>query len=103
MDAESTPTGESSCQLLLHRPRSLATGLARRIHIFLDDNQVADLENGGTASVSASAGPHMLRARCRPMGGTEFPFILAERETLRAWVYVDALEDVRIELDPDNA
>lgn len=42
----------------------------------------------------------MLRARCRPMGGSEFPFIQAERETPRARVYVDLLEDVRIEFEP---
>jgi hypothetical protein len=100
MGAEPVPAAESSGQLVLYRPRSLATGLARRIHIYLDDNQVADLENGGTACVAASAGPHMLRARCRPMGGAEVPFILADRETLRAQIYVDTLEDVRIELDP---
>jgi hypothetical protein len=100
MGAESVPVDESAGQLVLHRPQSMATGLARRIHIYLDDNQVADLENGGTACVPASAGPHMLRARCLPMGGAEVPFILADRETLRAQIYVGVLEDVRIELDP---
>ena len=102
MSAEPVPASESTGQLVLHRPHSLATGLARRIHVYLDDNQVADLENGGTAQVTASAGPHMLRARCRPMGGAEVPFILADHETLQARIYVDTLEDVCIELDPTS-
>jgi hypothetical protein len=102
MDAESAPAEESTGLLVLHRPHSLATGLARRIHIFLDGNEVAGLEDGGSASVPTPAGPHMLRARCRPLGGTEFPFILAERETLRARVYVDVLEDVQIEFEPET-
>jgi hypothetical protein len=100
MGAESVPADERAGQLVLHRPRSLATGLARRIHICLDDDQVADLDNGGTACVPASAGPHMLRARCLPLCGAELPFILADRETLHAQIYVGTLEDVLIELDP---
>lgn len=100
MTPEATPTEESAGQLLLHRPRALTTGLARRIHIYLDDQQVADLANGGTARVPATAGPHMLRARCLPLAGAEVPFILANRETLQAQICVGVLDDVRIELDP---
>lgn len=100
MTPESVPSDESVGQLVLHRPKSLATGLARRIHVYLDDHQVADLDNGGTACVPATAGPHMLRARCLPLGGAEVPFILTEGETLRAEICVGVLEDVRIELDP---
>ena len=102
MTPESAPADESAGQLVLHRPRSLATGLARRIHIYLDDQQVADLANGGTARVPATAGPHTLRARCLPLGGVEVPFILADRETLRAQICIGVLDDVRIELDPQT-
>lgn len=88
-------------ELILHRPKTLASGVGRKIHIRLDDRQVADLELGATARVPATPGPHQLKAQCMPLISGEFTFILAPRESLRVMVYVTALDELEIQLDED--
>jgi hypothetical protein len=93
-----------AAELILHRPGHRAAGAARRIHVDLDDDQVADLELGGTQHVPTTSGPHLLRARCMPLLGDSFPVILAAGETLRVLVYVGALDKLEIHCDelPDQ-
>ena len=101
--AESTPT--SAGELILHRPGHRAAGAARRIHVYLDDQPVADLELGGTSHVPASTGPHLLLARCMPLISGSVPFILGAGEILRVRIYVGALDELEIHLDeePDRS
>jgi hypothetical protein len=99
MGADAVPSAERAGVLILHRPQTLTPGAARRIHVFLDDQQIADLEMGGTARVPSNEGPHLLRARCLPLIGAELPFVLAPYETLRVNIYVGALEELSIDLD----
>jgi hypothetical protein len=51
--------------------------------------------------VPTEAGPHLLRARCMPLIGTELPSILGDRPTLKVLIYVGALEDVQIDIAPE--
>ena len=99
MGADAVPSAERAGELILHRPQAMTPGAARRIHVFLDDQQIADLELGGTERVPAIEGPHLLRARCLPLIGAELPFVLAPSETLRVQIYVGALEELSIDLD----
>jgi hypothetical protein len=100
MTADPPPSADQASELVLHRPQSMAPGAARRIHVYLDDQQIADLEHGGTVRVPTEAGPHLLRARCMPLIGTELPFILGHREALKVLIYVGALEGVHIDIAP---
>jgi hypothetical protein len=102
MGADAVPSAERAGELILHRPHTLTPGAGRRVHVFLDDRQIADLELGGTARVPAVEGPHLLRARCLPLIGAELPFVLAPYETLRVKIYVGALEELSIDLDCDG-
>jgi hypothetical protein len=103
MGADSRASGSQTGELILHRPQTMAPGAARRIHVYLDDRQIADLEHGATLHVPARDGPHLLRARCMPLVGAELPFVLAANETLTVMIYVGALEDLRIDLAPESA
>ena len=94
-DSPSAAAGE----LILHRPSHRAAGAVRRIHVYLDDNQVADLELGGTSRVSTTGGPHLLCARCMPLISGSVPFVLGAGETLRVQIYVGALDELEIHLD----
>ena len=100
--AESTP---ADAELILYRPGHRAAGAARRIHVFLDEEQVADLELCGTTTVATTSGPHLLRARCLPLLSDSFPVILSAGESLRVLVYVGALDELKIQLDeqPDRS
>ena len=102
MGADAVPSAERAGELILHRPRTPTSGAGRRVHVFLDDQQIADLELGGTARVPTMEGPHLLRARCLPLIGAELPFVLAPYETLRVKIYVGALEEPSIDLDCDG-
>jgi hypothetical protein len=95
----------SAAELILHRPGHRAAGAARRIHVYLDDQQVADLELCGTSHVFTTSGPHLLRARCLPLIGASFPVILNAGERLRVLIYVGALDELKIQLDeqPDRS
>jgi hypothetical protein len=88
-----------SAVLVLHRPRALGAGALRRIRVHLDDRPIVDLSYGATVRVLAEEGPHLLRARCRPLIGTAIPFILAAREVLHVTVVAGALEELEIRLD----
>jgi hypothetical protein len=94
-----TPGEEPSAVLVLHRPRVLSAGALRRISVHLDNRRIVDLRYGDQARVPAEAGPHLLRARCRPLGGAAVPFVLAAGETLHVHVYVSAQEELEIRLD----
>lgn len=98
MDDQPIPESELACGLILHRPQLPATGAIRSIHLYLDDQHIADLGQGETARVPTSEGPHLLRAQCRPLIGDEYPFILGAEETLRVEVFVDALDEIEIRL-----
>jgi hypothetical protein len=89
----------AAAELILHRPGHRAAGAARRIHVYLDDQQVADLELGGTTHVPAIGGPHLLCARCLPLISGSIPVILNAGETLRVLIYVGALDELEIHLD----
>jgi hypothetical protein len=93
--ADSTPAAE----LILYRPGHRAAGAARRIHVYLDERQVADLELCGTSHVPTTSGPHLLRARCLPLISGSFPVILDAGERLRVLIYVGALNELEIHLD----
>lgn len=102
MSASSVPAtrrGDLSAVLVLHRPRALSAGALRRIRVYLDDRRIVDLRYGATVRVPAAEGPHLLRARCRPLVGTAIPFVLAAREVLHVTVYVSALDELEIRLD----
>ncbi|MDT7629100.1 MAG: hypothetical protein QOI50_1030 [Pseudonocardiales bacterium] len=103
MDADSCPLGDQAGELILHRPQTLTPGAARRIQVYLDDQQIANLEHGATMRVPTEEGPHLLRARCLPLISAELPFVLAAAETLKVLIYVGAPEDLRIDLDPESA
>jgi hypothetical protein len=102
MTVDPLPSGEQASELILHRPRSMAAGAVRRIHIYLDNQQIGDLEHGGTVRVPTQAGPHILRARCMPLIGAQLTFILGARETLKVLIYVGALEGVQIEIASEH-
>jgi hypothetical protein len=102
MSASSVPARpheDLSAVLVLHRPRALGAGALRRIRIYLDDRRIVDLRYGATVSVSAEEGPHLLRARCRPLIGTAIPFVLGAREVLHVTVCAGALDELEIRLD----
>jgi hypothetical protein len=101
MVADPAPPGERAAQLILHRPLSLATGVERRIHVYLDDQQIADLELGNTVNVRAEEGPHLLQAHCAPLVSEDLPFVLEPEETLRVLVYVSVREKLEIEFGED--
>ena len=103
MSADSTPTPGG--ELILHRPGHRAAGAARRIHVYLDDQHVANLKLGGTSHAPTASGPHLLRARCRPLISGSLPVILDAGETLRVLIYVGALDELEIHLDkqPDRS
>jgi hypothetical protein len=64
----------TSAELILYRPgHRVAAGAVRRIHVYLDDRQVADLELCGATRVPTTSGPHLLRARCLPLISGSFP------------------------------
>jgi len=96
------PSAERAGELIVHRPHTMTSGAARRIHVYLDDQQIADLARGGTANVPTDAGPHLLRARCLPLVSAELPFVLADYETLRVLIYVGVLEELEIQLDENH-
>jgi hypothetical protein len=95
----------ADAELILYRPGHRAAGAARRIHVFLDEEQVADLELCGTTTVATTSGPHLLRARCLPLISGSFPVILNAGESLRVLIYVGALDELTIQLDeqPDRS
>ena len=88
-------------ELILHRPKTMTAGAARRIHVYRDDVRIANLGLGATARVPTDQGPHLLRARCVPLISANFPIILAANETLRVLVFVDAMEQLEIQLDEE--
>jgi hypothetical protein len=100
-----TGADSTSAELILYRPGHRAAGAARRIHVYLDDQQVADLQLCDTTRVPTTSGPHLLRARCLPLISGSFPVIVKPGETLRVLIYVGALDELRIQLDeqPDRS
>lgn len=97
-DVNPLPPSERAGELILHRPRLPTAGAIRRIHVYLDDHHLVDLAQGDTARVVTAEGPHLLRARCRPLISGTYPFILAARQTLHAEIYIGALDEVEIHL-----
>ena len=95
----------SAAELILYRPGHRAAGAVRRIHVYLDERQVADLALCGTSRVPTTSGPHLLRARCLPLMSGSFPVILRPGEKLRVLIYVGALDELKIQLDeqPDRS
>jgi hypothetical protein len=83
---------------MLHRPSGLTAGVARRIHVYLDDQRAAHLQLGATTRVPTEAGPHLLRVRCFPLTSADLPVILAPHETLRVAIYIGVLNDLQIEI-----
>ena len=96
------PASRQSSVLVVHRPGALAVGAARRFHVFLDDQHVADLARGDTIRVCSDPGPHMLRARCPPMTSGSAPFILEPDKVLHAHIYVTAFDHLHIDLTNDE-
>ena len=96
------PCGRSidrSAQLILHRPAALTAGALRRIHVHLDGHHIADLARDDTAPVSTTEGPHQLSGRCLPLISGEHTFVLAPGEILHLNIYVNALEEIEIDLN----
>ena len=102
MCADSAPSRERTAEFVLHRPRGLTAGAARRLRVYVDDQRVADLHLGETTRVPAEAGPHLLRVRCFPLISTDLPVVLAPDETLCVTMYIDVLNDLQIHIAPTN-
>lgn len=101
---EASPESTPDAELVLYRPGHRTAGAVRRIHVFLDEEQVADLELCGTTTVPTTSGPHLLRARCLPLLSDSFPGILNPGEKLRVLIYVGALDELKIlDEQPDRS
>ncbi|WP_433285952.1 hypothetical protein ACQPZQ_29080 [Pseudonocardia sp. CA-142604] len=72
--------------------------MARRLHVYVDDERAADLHVGATTRMPVEAGPHLLRVRCFPLIGADLPVILAPHETLQVAIYIDAFRELKIDI-----
>lgn len=103
MCTDSAPSRERTAEFVLHRPLGLTAGVARRLHVYVDDERAADLHIGATTRMPVEAGPHLLRVRCFPLISADLPVILAPHETLRVAIYIDALSELTIDIAPVDA
>jgi hypothetical protein len=103
MCADAAPGKGRTGEFVLHRPVGLTAGAARRLHVYVDDDRVADLHLGATTHVPAEAGPHLLAVRCFPLISADLPVILAPHETLRVAISIDVFGELKIDIAPGDA